>query len=98
MDVLIHYVGVSSSICIFLMFIPQILHVRRTKNTLALNYIFLSFNFIAATLGLVYAFYFKILPMIIANLGAFCSTFYLIIFKYSNEKVTGEGDFQTTGL
>jgi uncharacterized protein with PQ loop repeat len=52
------------------MFVPQVVHVYRTKDTAAINYTFLGLNIVASSLGLVYSIYFNVVPMIVANTSA----------------------------
>lgn len=84
MDNVIEGVGITSSILISIMFIPQIVHVYITKDTHAINYSFLAINLIASTLGLIYAVYLVIIPMIIANVSAGFFSVSLLMMKYTN--------------
>ena len=70
MDSFVEGIGLVSSILITIMFVPQIVHVYRTKDTDALNYAFLGINIIASVLGLVYSIYYTVIPMIVANTSA----------------------------
>ena len=70
MDSIIDGVGLTSSILIAIMFVPQVVHVYRTKDTHAINYSFLNLNLLASSLGLVYSVYFNVFPMIVANTSA----------------------------
>lgn len=70
MDAVIDSVGLVSSILIAIMFVPQVVHVHKTKDTDAINYAFLNINILASTLGLVYSIYFSVVPMIVANTSA----------------------------
>ena len=63
-------IGLTSAILIGIMFIPQVSHVYREKDTNALNYMFLGINMIASSMGLVYSVYYNVIPMIIANTSA----------------------------
>ena len=63
-------IGLASAILIGIMFIPQVSHVYREKDTNALNYMFLGINMIASSMGLVYSVYYNVIPMIIANTSA----------------------------
>lgn len=64
------YVGLTSSILISIMFVPQVVHTYKTKNTEGINYSFLFLNASASCLGLIYSIYYNIIPMIIANTSA----------------------------
>ena len=70
MDSFVEGIGLVSSILITIMFVPQIVHVYRTKDTDALNYAFLGINIVASVLGLVYSIYYTVIPMIVANTSA----------------------------
>jgi uncharacterized protein with PQ loop repeat len=78
-------IGLTSSILISIMFMPQVYHVYKEKDTNAINYTFLNINMLASTLGLVYSIYYKVIPMIIANTSAGLFSISLIGFKYVNE-------------
>ncbi|MBJ24063.1 MAG: hypothetical protein CMB64_05270 [Euryarchaeota archaeon] len=78
--------GIISSIFISIMFIPQITHIYNTKETLALNKYFLLINLNASLMGLIYAYYYSIIPMVIANSSASISSTMIIIMKYINER------------
>ena len=78
-------IGLASAILIGIMFIPQVSHVYREKDTNALNYMFLGINMIASSMGLVYSIYYKVIPMIIANTSAGVFSLSLTTFKYLNE-------------
>ena len=82
---MIHAIGLISSILISIMFIPQVIHVYKTKDTRAINYSFLNLNLLASSLGLVYSIYYTIIPMIIANTSAGVFSMSLIGIKYVNE-------------
>lgn len=77
----IEIVGLTSSILISIMFVPQVVHTYKTKDTAGINYMFLFLNFCASSLGLVYSIYFKIVPMIIANTSAGLFSISLLIIK-----------------
>jgi len=64
------FVGLTSSVLISVMFVPQVIHTYKTKNTTGINYSFLFLNAAASSLGLVYAIHYNIVPMIIANTSA----------------------------
>jgi uncharacterized protein with PQ loop repeat len=84
MDSFIEGIGLVSSILITIMFVPQIVHVYRTKDTHALNYAFLGINIIASILGLVYSIYYTVIPMIVANTSAGLFSISLITMKRLN--------------
>mgnify|MGYP001119477938 FL=1 len=95
MDEIVEYIGLASSILITVMFVPQVVHVYRTKDTHAINYAFLFINLVASTLGLVYSIYFTVVPMIVANTSAGLFSLSLICMKYLNNKpslITNEQD------
>jgi uncharacterized protein with PQ loop repeat len=77
-------VGLVSSILVTVMFVPQVVHVHRTKDTAAINYAFLGLNILASSLGLVYSIYFKVVPMIVANTSAGLFSISLMSMKYIN--------------
>ena len=85
MDKVIDGIGLTSSILISIMFVPQVVHVYKTKDTHAINYSFLNLNMLASTLGLVYSIYFTVVPMIVANTSASLFSVSLISMKYINE-------------
>lgn len=78
-------VGLTSAILISIMFVPQVHHVYKEKDTNAINYAFLGINMLASTMGLVYSIYYHVIPMIIANTSAGLFSISLIGFKYINE-------------
>ena len=84
MDSFIEGIGLASSILITVMFVPQIVHVYRTKDTDALNYAFLGINIVASILGLVYSIYYTVIPMIVANTSAGLFSISLITMKRLN--------------
>ena len=84
MDSFVEGIGLVSSILITIMFVPQIVHVYRTKDTDALNYAFLGINIIARVLGLVYSIYYTVIPMIVANTSAGLFSISLITMKRLN--------------
>jgi len=51
MDTIIDSIGLVSSILIAVMFVPQIVHVYRTKDTDAINYTFLGLNVFGKFIG-----------------------------------------------
>lgn len=85
MDKVIDGIGLVSSILISIMFVPQVVHVYKTKDTRAINYSFLNLNMLASTMGLVYSVYFTVIPMIVANTSAGLFSVSLIGMKYINE-------------
>lgn len=85
MDKVIDGIGLTSSILISIMFVPQVVHVYKTKDTRAINYSFLNLNMLASSLGLVYSVYFTVVPMIVANTSASLFSVSLISMKYVNE-------------
>jgi uncharacterized protein with PQ loop repeat len=78
-------IGLTSSVLITIMFVPQVHHVYKEKDTNAINYAFLGLNMLASSMGLVYSIYYSIIPMIIANTSAGLFSISLIGFKYINE-------------
>ena len=85
-SIVVDALGLISSILLSIMFIPQITHIYNTKETLALNYYCLLINMNASLMGLIYAYYYFIIPMVIANSSALTSVTLIIIMKYNNEK------------
>lgn len=85
MEIIINSVGLISSILIAIMFIPQVVHVYKTKDTRAINYSFLLINMLASIMGLIYSIYFTVIPMIVANTSAGLFSVSLIMMKYINE-------------
>jgi|SRR6056300_1147025 uncharacterized protein with PQ loop repeat len=85
MEIIIDSIGLVSSILITIMFVPQVVHVYKTKDTHAINYTFLCINMLASALGLVYSVYFTVIPMIVANTSAGLFSVSLISMKYINE-------------
>jgi len=86
MDSIIDGVGLTSSILIAVMFVPQVVHVYKTKDTNAINYAFLNLNLLASSLGLVYSIYFNIVPMIVANTSAGLFSLSLASMKLINDR------------
>ena len=82
---IIDVIGLISSILISIMFVPQVHHVYKEKDTNAIDYKFLSLSMLASTMGLVYSIWYKVIPMIIANTSAGLFSVSLIGFKYINE-------------
>ena len=85
METIINAIGLVSSILITVMFVPQVVHVYRTKDTHAIDYAFLYLNLLASAMGLVYSIYFIVIPMIVANTSAGLFSVSLISMKYINE-------------
>ena len=84
MESVIDGIGLTSSILISIMFVPQVVHVYRTKDTHAINYTFLNLNMLASSLGLVYSVYFNVVPMIVANTSAGLFSVSLTCMKFIN--------------
>jgi uncharacterized protein with PQ loop repeat len=84
MESVIDGIGLTSSILISIMFVPQVVHVYRTKDTRAINYAFLNLNMLASSLGLVYSVYFNVVPMIVANTSAGLFSVSLTCMKFIN--------------
>ena len=84
MDTIVDTLGLVSSILITIMFVPQVVHVYRTKDTDAINYSFLNLNILASALGLVYSIYYKVVPMMVANTSAGLFSISLITMKRLN--------------
>ncbi len=84
MDKIIEGIGITSSVLITIMFVPQIVHVYITKDTRAINYTFLNINLLASFLGLIYSMYFAVIPMIVSNTSAGLFSVSLISMKYFN--------------
>jgi uncharacterized protein with PQ loop repeat len=82
---LVDGIGLTSAILISIMFVPQVHHVYKEKDTNAIDYKFLGLNMIASSMGLVYSVYYNVIPMIIANTSAGLFSISLIGFKYVNE-------------
>lgn len=78
---LIKALGVTSSVLISVMFVPQVVHTCRTRDTSGINYSFLFINLLASTMGLVYSVYFRVVPMMIANTSATLFSLTLIPLK-----------------
>src|SRR5210317_2503055 len=78
-------IGLTSAILISIMFVPQVHHVYKEKDTNAIDYKFLGLNMVASSMGLVYSVYYGVIPMIIANTSAGLFSISLIGFKYVNE-------------
>ena len=88
MERVINSIGLTSSILIAVMFVPQVIHVYKTKDTAAINYTFLGLNMVASSLGLVYSIYFNVVPMIVANMSAGLFSITLMCMKLVNDRST----------
>jgi uncharacterized protein with PQ loop repeat len=86
MEGIIDGIGLTSSVLISIMFVPQVVHVYRTKDTAAINYTFLGLNVLASSLGLVYSIYFNVVPMIVANTSAGLFSLSLASMKLINDR------------
>jgi uncharacterized protein with PQ loop repeat len=86
MERVVNGIGLTSSILISIMFVPQVVHVYRTKDTAAINYTFLGLNMLASSLGLVYSIYFNVVPMIVANTSAGLFSVSLASMKLINDR------------
>ena len=86
MESVIDGIGLTSSVLISIMFVPQVVHVYRTKDTAAINYTFLGLNMLASSLGLVYSIYFDVVPMIVANTSAGLFSVSLASMKLINDR------------
>ena len=84
MDTIVDTLGLVSSILITIMFVPQVVHVYRTKDTDAINSSFIKLNILASALGLVYSIYYKVVPMMVANTSAGLFSISLITMKRLN--------------
>ncbi len=96
-DTLINWLGLVSAVLISIMFVPQIVHVYKTKDTHAINYTFLGLNVMASILGLVYSIHFHVVPMIVANTSAGLFSVSLAGMKFVNglKEETPEYDIST---
>ena len=70
MESVIDGIGLTSSILISIMFVPQVVHVY--------------LNMLASCLGLVYSVYFNVVPMIVANTSAGLFSVSLTCMKFIN--------------
>ena len=77
--------GLTSSIIITLMFIPEVAHVYKNSDAKAINYSFLHLNLVASVLALVYSVHYRVIPMIITNVSAGLFSLVMYHFKYVNE-------------
>ena len=92
MEGIIDGIGLTSSVLISIMFVPQVVHVYRTKDTAAINYTFLGLNMLASSLGLVYSIYFDVVPMIVANTSAGLFSVSLASMKLISDRSKYTGD------
>jgi len=83
-DTFVNWIGLVSAVLISIMFIPQVVHVHKTKDTHAINYTFLGINVVASILGLVYSIHFNVVPMIVANTSAGLFSVSLAGMKFVN--------------
>ena len=81
----VQYVGIVSSVLISIMFVPQLIHTYKTKDTTGINFSFLFLNASASILGLIYSIYYSIIPMIIANTSAGLFSISLFLIKIFHE-------------
>ncbi len=77
--------GLTSSIIITLMFIPEVAHVYKNSDAKAIHYSFLHLNLVASVLALVYSVHYRVIPMIITNVSAGLFSLVMYHFKYVNE-------------
>ena len=77
--------GLTSSIIITLMFIPEVAHVYKNSDAKAINYSFLHLNLVASVLALVYSVHYRVIPMIITNVSAGLFSLVMFHFKYTKE-------------
>ena len=77
--------GLIGSVLIVIMFIPEVVHVYKHKDTKAINYTFLHLNLLASVLSLVYSFHYNVVPMTITNVSAGLFSLLMYYFKYLYE-------------
>ena len=82
---LIDISGLLGSVAIALMFVPEVVHVYKHKDTKAINYSFLHLNLLASVLSLVYSIHYDVIPMTITNLAAGLFSIIMYYFKYIYE-------------
>lgn len=87
MDEVVDNVGLASSVLITIMFVPQVVHVYRTKDTNAIDYSFLFLNLLASAMALIYSIYYTVVPMIVANTSAGLFSLSLLSMKGLKEKI-----------
>lgn len=78
--IIIDALGIGSAVIVAVMFVPQIVHTYTTRDYEALHTGFLGLNFLACSLGMVYAVFYKVVPMIICNSSGML--FSLLIFSF----------------
>ena len=81
MSKIVHYIGIAGSIGIALSLFPQTYKTVRTGEMKDLSISFVMITMVSASCQLVYGCYFKILPMIIANVCVMANTFVLMIYR-----------------
>ena len=77
--------GLTSSILICLMFVPEVIHVYKHRDAKAINYMFLNLNLLASILALIYSVKYNVIPMTITNISAGLFSLIMFNFKYVNE-------------
>ena len=87
MDEVVDGIGLTSSVLITIMFVPQVVHVYRTKDTNAIDYSFLFLNLLASAMALIYSIYYTVVPMIVANTSAGLFSLSLLSMKGLKEKI-----------
>lgn len=87
MDEVVDSIGLASSVLITIMFVPQVVHVYRTKDTNAIDYSFLFLNLLASAMALIYSIYYTVVPMIVANTSAGLFSLSLLSMKGLKEKI-----------
>ncbi len=99
-SLLMSIIGLLSSFLISIMFLPQIRQVYITKEANSLNYTYLCINSFSSLLGMVYSFYFEVLPMFLANLSALTSSLTLIYLKrkYASDDLNLPSVFRGDGV
>ena len=78
--------GMVSSVLISVMFVPQVIHTCRTKDTEGFSYAFLCTNLVASVLGMVYSAHFIVIPMLIANTSASLFSLFILWIKSASSK------------
>ena len=77
--------GITSSILITIMFIPEVIHVYKNQDAKAINYTFLHLNLLASVFALVYSIHYEVVPMTITNVAAGLFSLVMYHFKYTKE-------------
>ena len=77
--------GITSSILITIMFIPEVIHVYKNQDAKAINYTFLHLNLLASVFALVYSIHYDVVPMTITNVAAGLFSLVMYHFKYTKE-------------